>query len=60
MRENFCPAICAACPVFVFDECAALKAGDWTIFGDGVQPRICMLPRRETKTSKETSLWESI
>ena len=59
MRENFCPAICAACPVFVFDECAALKAGDWTIFGAGVQPRICMRSRREIQTPKEASLWEN-
>lgn len=59
MRENFCPAVCAACPVFIFEECPALKAGDWSIFGAGVQPRICMLPRRETQTSKEASLWEN-
>jgi SulP family sulfate permease len=44
MRENFCPAICAACPLYVFDECRALKAGNWEIFGAGVQPRICQLP----------------
>lgn len=44
MRENFCPAICTACPLYVFDECRALKASNWEIFGPGVQPRICQLP----------------
>ncbi|MDJ0721160.1 MAG: SulP family inorganic anion transporter [Desulfobacterales bacterium] len=44
MRENFCADICAACPVFVFEECQALKSADWSIFGPGVQPRFCRLP----------------
>jgi SulP family sulfate permease len=48
MRENFCPGICAACPLYVFEECRALKAGDWDIFGPGVQPRVCMLPGQST------------
>jgi SulP family sulfate permease len=43
MRENFCPEICAGCTMFVFEECNALKRGDWSIFGAGVQPRICRL-----------------
>jgi len=58
MRENFCPAVCAACPVFVFEECPPLKAGDWSIFGAGVQPRLCMLPKPKRKKPKEASLWK--
>jgi SulP family sulfate permease len=58
MRENFCPAVCAACPVYVFEECAALKAGDWTIFGSGVQPRVCMLPKPKKPKGKPASLWK--
>lgn len=55
MRENFCPAICAACPLFIFEECRALKSGDWGIFGPGVQPRLCMLPKTaETRTDTTT------
>jgi SulP family sulfate permease len=38
MRDYFYPHICAACPVFVFRECAELKRGNWEIFGQGVQP----------------------
>jgi SulP family sulfate permease len=45
MRENFCPAVCAACPVVVFRECTELKKGNWGIFGPGVMPRLCVLPR---------------
>ena len=41
MRDYFCPHICAACPVFVFQECAELKRGNWEIFGQGVQPPRC-------------------
>jgi len=39
MRDYFYAHICAACPVFVFRECAELKRGNWEIFGPGVQPR---------------------
>jgi SulP family sulfate permease len=39
MRDYFYPHICAACPVFVFRECAELKRANWEIFGQGVQPR---------------------
>ena len=46
MREAFCPAVCAACEVFVFRECPDLKTGNWEIFGQGVQPRACALPER--------------
>jgi len=45
MRENFCPAICAACQYDVFQECPELKKGNWEIFGQGVQPRLCVLPQ---------------
>jgi sulfate permease, SulP family len=38
MRDYFYPHICAACPVFVFQECAELKRANWEIFGQGVQP----------------------
>lgn len=58
MRENFCPAVCAACPVFVFEECPPLKAGDWSIFGAGVQPRLCMLSKPKKKKPKAASLWK--
>jgi SulP family sulfate permease len=47
MRENFCHAICAACPLVVFTECPALKAGDWHIFGPGVRPPVCPRPDPE-------------
>ncbi len=43
IRENFCPAICAACEESVFTECPELKNGNWEIFGEGVRPRICLL-----------------
>ena len=42
MRDYFYPHICAACPVFIFQECAELKRGNWEIFGQGVQPRACL------------------
>jgi SulP family sulfate permease len=45
MRESFCPAVCAACEVVVFRECPDLKQGNWEIFGQGVQPRLCVLPQ---------------
>jgi SulP family sulfate permease len=45
MRENFCPAICAACEYDVFQECPELKKGNWEIFGQGVRPRVCVLPQ---------------
>lgn len=45
MRESFCPAICAACELTVFQECPELKNGNWEIFGPNVQPRVCSLPR---------------
>ena len=44
MRESFCPAICAACLVRVFQECPELALGRWEIFGKDVKPRICRLP----------------
>ena len=46
MRESFCPAICAACDYVIFEECPDLKRGDWEIFGEGVQPRVCYLPQQ--------------
>jgi hypothetical protein len=45
MRESFCPVVCAACEVVVFQECPELKQGNWEIFGQGVQPRLCVLPQ---------------
>ena len=45
MRENFCPAVCAACEYYVFQECQELKKGNWEIFGQGVRPRVCVLPQ---------------
>ncbi len=39
MRESFCPFICAACEVAVFNECDELKKGNWQILGQGVTPR---------------------
>lgn len=44
MQESFCPAVCAACSVIVFKECPELKKGNWKIFGEEVNPRICRLP----------------
>jgi SulP family sulfate permease len=43
MRENFCPAICAACKFNVFQECPELRKGNWEIFGIGVKPRECAI-----------------
>ncbi len=45
MRENLCPAVCAACEYDVFQECSELKQGNWEIFGEGVTPRLCVLPQ---------------
>jgi SulP family sulfate permease len=45
MRESFCPAVCAACEINVFQECSELKGGNWEIFGKGVQPRFYKLPQ---------------
>ena len=45
MRESFCPGVCAACEVAVFQECPELKQGNWEIFGRGVQPRVSVLPQ---------------
>jgi sulfate permease, SulP family len=45
MRESFCPAVCAACEYDVFQECLELKKGNWEIFGQGVRPRVCVLPQ---------------
>jgi SulP family sulfate permease len=45
MRESFCPAVCAACPLVVFRECPDLKQGNWSILGKGARPRQCTLPR---------------
>jgi sulfate permease, SulP family len=55
MRETFCPAICAACAFRVFRECAELKKGNWEIFGKGVQPRSCELPRGVTEVQPDGS-----
>jgi len=52
MRENFCPAVCAACETDVFAECAELKLGNWEIFGQGTQPRICVLPPMPSAASQ--------
>jgi SulP family sulfate permease len=49
MRENFCPAICAACEYDVFQECPELKKGNWEIFGEGVRPRVCVLPQFDVR-----------
>jgi SulP family sulfate permease len=49
MRENFCPAICAACEYDVFQECPELKKGNWEIFGEGVRPRVCVLPQYDER-----------
>ncbi|MFO7461073.1 MAG: SulP family inorganic anion transporter [Desulfatiglandales bacterium] len=45
MKENFCPGVCAACTYDVFQECPELKKGNWEIFGEGVTPRLCVLPQ---------------
>ncbi len=47
MRESFCPVICAACTAVVFEECSELKKGNWDIFGQGTQPRVCRLPETD-------------
>ncbi len=43
MRDKFCPVICAGCIAAVFTECRELKQGNWEIFGDGVQPTLCLM-----------------
>jgi SulP family sulfate permease len=43
MRDAFCPVVCAACEYAIFVECPELKKGNWEIFGEGVQPRQCLL-----------------
>jgi SulP family sulfate permease len=43
MRDSFCAVICEGCEAAVFKECPDLKQGNWEIFGEGVQPRLCML-----------------
>ena len=50
MRESFCPAICAACKVTIFEECPELKKGNWEIFGPNVQPRVCTLQNDASST----------
>ena len=50
MMKSFCPAICAACEYAVFTECPELKQGNWEIFGEGVQPRSCVLPPEEDES----------
>jgi SulP family sulfate permease len=42
MREGFCAAVCAGCPVVVFLECRELKKGNWEIFGAGVTAPDCL------------------
>jgi SulP family sulfate permease len=51
MRDAFCPVICAACEFAVFDECKALKQGNWEILGKGVRPR-CRREGVETLVKK--------
>ena len=46
MRESFCPVVCAVCEYVIFEECPDLKKNNWEIFGEGVQPRLCFIPRR--------------
>ncbi len=48
MVNSFCPETCAACNEVIFQECPDLKSGNWEIFGTGVKPRLCRLPRPET------------
>jgi sulfate permease, SulP family len=43
MRNYFCPVICAGCKAAVFSECPELKQGNWEIFGQGVEPTMCVL-----------------
>ena len=38
MRDYFDPNVCAACPVFIFQECNELKSANWEIFGPGIKP----------------------
>ncbi len=56
MRENFCPAICAACEFVIFVECPELKQRNWEIFGPDVQPRLCVLPQveKEARSARRT------
>ena len=51
MRESFCPVTCATCNAVVFKECPDLKKGNWEIFGEGIQPRVCRLPRPDNNFS---------
>jgi SulP family sulfate permease len=51
MRESFCPVTCAACDYVIFKECPDLKRGNWEIFGEGVQPRVCQLTRQAKDAS---------
>jgi SulP family sulfate permease len=46
MQDTFCPVICAACIAVIFKECPDLKQGNWEIFGEGVQPRLCQQSAR--------------
>jgi len=54
MRKSFCPAVCAACEAFVFQECPDLKAGNWEIFGSGVSAHECRRCRSEETDNAET------
>jgi sulfate permease, SulP family len=57
MREAFCPMVCAACGVAVFQECRELKRGNWEILGKGAAPRcghsaaehLAMAPKKESR-----------
>jgi SulP family sulfate permease len=51
MRESFCPVICAACTAAVFKECGELRKGNWEIFGEGTQPRVCRLLDTDPKVA---------
>jgi SulP family sulfate permease len=57
MRESFCPFVCAACEVAVFNECQDLKAGNWEILGKGATPRC--LRERATRRGADGQTAES-
>lgn len=54
MRETYCPAVCKACDMIVFKECAELKKGNWHIFGPDVRPKLCTLTSEDKKAWSES------
>ena len=59
MRETFCPAVCAACDLVIFQECAELKKGHWEILGKEARARTRALPlTRPAEVSLEGPLSE--